>query len=148
MELKGILKRVELFRGLTDAQLDSITAISQRESFDEGALIFEQGSPGDKMYVISVGQVEVRVRERSGGSYPAVYLGEGQVFGEMALVDESTRSASVLAVDDETILYSIPNREFTALCRADTAIGYLMMRNIAQDLSFKLRHHDFNPSDS
>ena len=59
-----------------------------------------------------------------------------------------TRSASVIGVDDETVVYGIPNDRFTALCVSDPEIGYIMMRNIAQDLSFKLRHRDFDPSDT
>ena len=51
-------------------------------------------------------------------------------------------------VEDQTIVYNIPNNKFTALCVADTAIGYIMMRNIAQDLSFKLRHRDYDPTDT
>lgn len=148
MELKDIMRRVELFRGLKDDQIQQIANISKKEVYSNSALIFSQGTPGDKMYVVGQGQVEVQVRDSGGNTYAAVYLGEGQVFGEMALIDEGTRSASVLAVEDNTILYSIPSEDFTALCEDDTGIGYVMMRNIAQDLSFKLRHRDFDPSSS
>lgn len=148
MELKDIMRRVELFRGLKDDQIQQIANISKKEVYSNSALIFSQGTAGDKMYVVGQGQVEVQVRDSGGNTYAAVYLGEGQVFGEMALIDEGTRSASVLAVEDNTVLYSIPSEDFTALCEDDTGIGYVMMRNIAQDLSFKLRHRDFDPSSS
>jgi CRP-like cAMP-binding protein len=64
----------------------------------------------------------------------------------MALVDDGTRSASILAAGNGATVYGIPNRDFTDLCQNNTAIGYVMMRNIAQDLSFKLRHRDAGPS--
>jgi len=147
-ELLQILKTVELFRDLSEEQLEQISKISKKEVYSRGEIICKQGDPGDAMYVISSGQVEINVRDNSGNSYSALYLGAGQLVGEMALVDEGTRSASVIGVDNKTVVYNIPNDKFTALCVADTAIGYIMMRNIAQDLSFKLRHRDFDPSDT
>jgi len=146
-KLIKILKGAELFRDLNDEQLRQISSISQREVYAKGDVICHQGDPGDSMYVISEGQVEINVRDNDGNAYSAVYLGAGQLVGEMALVDEGSRSASVIGVDEETVVYNIPNDKFAALCVADTAIGYIMMRNIAQDLSFKLRHRDFDPSD-
>lgn len=147
-ELLQILKGVELFRDLSEDQLDQISKISKKESYSKGETICKQGDPGDAMYVISSGQVEINVRDNNGNAYSALYLGAGQLVGEMALVDEGTRSASVIGVEDQTIVYNIPNNKFTALCVSDTAIGYIMMRNIAQDLSFKLRHRDYDPTDT
>jgi CRP-like cAMP-binding protein len=148
MDLPTIMKRVELFRGLNEDQLGQVSDISRQEVFDKGAVIVTQGATGDRMYIVSQGQVEVQIRTAEGNTFPAIYLGEGQVFGEMALIDEGKRSASVVAVGDNTVLYSIPSESFTDLCLTDTGIGYVMMRNLAQDLSFKLRHRDFDPSSS
>lgn len=146
-KLIEILKGAELFRDLNEEQLSQISNISEQKVYSKGDVICHQGAPGDSMYVISEGQVEINVRDSDGNAYSAVYLGAGQLVGEMALVDEGPRSASVIGVDKETVVYCIPNDKFAALCVADTAIGYIMMRNIAQDLSFKLRHRDFDPSD-
>ncbi len=148
MELKSILKLVELFHGLDDSQLDSVASISTEKTFGNKDLVFEQGSIGDALYIISEGQVEVQVETSKGKSYAAIYLGKGQVFGEMALVDKGPRSASIVAVEDGTKLFCIGTQDFNDLCKSNTDIGYVMMRNIAQDLSFKLRHWDFNPSSS
>ena len=147
-KLVNILKSAELFRDLTDEQLAQIELISKKEVYAKGDVICEQGDPGDAMYVISSGQVEISVRDTQGNTYSALYLGAGQLVGEFALVDEGPRSASVIGIDGETVVYTIPNEQFTDLCVKDTAIGYIMMRNIAQDLSFKLRHRDFDPSDT
>lgn len=148
MDIKPIMRRVELFRGLTDEQLQQLIDITEVEQFHKGAAIVTQGSIGAKMYIVGDGQVEVQVRDSDGTTYAAIYLGEGQVFGEMALVDQGKRSATVLAVDNNTVIYAMPSDKFNALCQRDTQIGFLMMRNIARDLSFKLRHRDFDPSGS
>jgi CRP-like cAMP-binding protein len=143
MDLVTIMRRSELFRGLSDDQLQRLTSISTSMVYHRGEVIFEQGTIGDRMYIIAQGQVEVRVHDRtSGEGTTAVYLGQGQVIGEMALIDSGRRSATLVAFGDNTTLYSIPKDEFTALCQQDTAIGYIMMRNLALDLSFKMRHHD------
>ena len=147
-KLLQILQSVELFRDLSEEQLEQISKISTQKTYSKGDTICKQGDPGDAMYIISSGQVEISIRDNNGNTYSALYLGAGQLIGEMALVDDGTRSASVIGIEDQTIVYSIPNDKFTALCVADTAIGYIMMRNIAQDLSFKLRHRDFDPSDT
>jgi CRP-like cAMP-binding protein len=141
-DLTQVMRRVELFRGLSTEQLGRIAAISHREVYHKGQTVCVQGSPGDKMYIISHGQVEVVVQDSSGTSFPVLYLGTGQVVGEMALIDSGKRSASVLGAENDTVVYSIPNDDFTQLCTTDTGIGYIMMRNLAQDLSFKLRHRD------
>lgn len=146
MNLKQIIKMAELFRGLSDEQVQHIANLCHEQNFANGITIFEQGAVGDKLYIVGGGQVEVSIRDTDGTSRPAVYLGEGQVFGEMALIDDAPRSASVISADDPTILYSISSEEFIALCTTNTDIGFVMMRNIAQDLSFKLRHRDYDPS--
>lgn len=146
MELVQIMKQVEIFQELTDTQLESISKISKQEAYAKGETICSQGSPGDRMYIISSGQVEIVIRDGKGHTYSALFLGTGQVVGEMALIDQGARSATVIAAEPETIVYSIPTAEFTQLCQEDTAIGYVMMRNLAMDLSFKLRHRDFDPS--
>lgn len=148
MNLVQLMKQVELFRGLNDQQLELLSRICREERYPRGKVIVEQGTAGDRMFIIGSGQVEVRVQISDGTSYAAVYLGRGQVFGEMALIDAAKRSATVLAADPETVVYSLPNDQFSALCESNTGIGYVMMRNMAQDLSFKLRHRDADPSQS
>lgn len=146
MELVNILKGIELFRGLSDEQLARLAAISHLETYPADALIFSQGSPGDKMYVIARGEIEVRFKDHQGVAHSAIYLGAGQLFGEMALLDQGERSASVIAVQDGTEVYAISSSDFLALCQADTALGFIMMRNMALDLSFKLRHRNLDPA--
>lgn len=148
MELVTILKNVPLCSGLNPSQLASLAAISQRESYQTDAVIFTQNHPGDKMYIITKGQVEIRLNDEGGGNHATLYLGQGQIFGEMALLDQGPRSASVVAVEDNTEVYAIAAAEFLALCQQDTAIGFVVMRNMALDLSFKLRHKNLDPSAS
>ncbi len=146
MELVQVLRGVELFRGLDTQQLQHLADISQQETYQTDEVIFNQGDPGDKMYVITQGQVEISFDDGKGGGHTGLYLGQGQMFGEIALLDQGARSASIVAIEDNTVVYAMPSDKFVALCKADTAIGYIMMRNMAVDLSFKLRHQNLDPS--
>ncbi len=148
MELVQVLAGVALCSGLSPSQLASLAAISNREVYNTDAVIFNQNDAGDKMYLITRGQVEIRLNDASGGNYATIYLGQGQIFGEMALLDQGSRSASVVAIEEETELYAISADAFVSLCQQDTAIGYIIMRNMALDLSFKLRHKNLDPSAS
>jgi CRP/FNR family cyclic AMP-dependent transcriptional regulator len=145
MSLIDLLKTVSLFNGLSDHQLQRLIDISAEEIFDDEDIIIEQGAEGDKLYFISEGQVEILVRRRpTEPNRSQVYLGRGQIFGEMALIDMGKRSATVRCSQDHTVLRVIDSDDFSDLCGSDTAIGYIIMRNMAIDLSFKLRHRNLD----
>lgn len=143
-QIKQLMKYASLFHGLNDAELERIAGLAQEERYNAHDVIFNQNAPGDKMYIVGTGQVEVRVQDENGASQTTLFLGAGQVFGEMALLDQGKRSATVLAVQANTAVFGFPGDELIALCKQDTKIGYLLMRNIALDLSFKIRHHNFD----
>ena len=73
-----------------------------------------------------------------------VNLGEGQIVGEMALIDLGPRSATVRAVTEPTTVQVIRREDFDRLCQENNHIGYIVMRNLAADLSFKLRHRNLS----
>ncbi len=149
MSVIDLLQRCELFSGLTPEQIERVAALGREVVHDAGEVVIQEGDPSDEMYIIRSGMVEIFV---SKGTIPdvsgppklttLVRLGEGQFFGEMALVDRGTRSATVRCMQDDTTLYVIPRQAFWELCDNDHHIGYVVMRNIAADLSFKLRHRN------
>ena len=149
MSVIELLQHSELFSGLTPEQVEQIAALGHEVVYNAGDVIIHEGAPSDEMYIICSGMVEVEVSRGVIPDVPGpprvtsiVRLGQGQVFGEMALVDRGARSATVRCVQDGTALYVIPCQAFWALCDGDHHIGYVVMRNIAADLSFKLRHRN------
>ncbi len=146
MDPIAVLKSVELFEGLSEDELDSVLRICHQRTFKAGDLITEQGHPGDELFVIQDGFVEVLRKDSTTDSTPktVVNLGRGQIVGEMALVDRGRRSATVRAISDETIVQVIQRDDFDRLCDSNHHLGYTVMRNIAADLSFKLRHSHFS----
>lgn len=142
MELISLIRSVELFSGLSDDEIKQLAAICKERQYRQGEIIAQQGDTGDELFIITRGYAEIRVAERAKESKVIINLGEGQLVGEMALVDFGPRSATVLAGNDPTVVQVIQRDDFEKLCQQNTNIGYIIMRNIASDLSFKLRHRN------
>ena len=149
MSVSELLQHSELFLDLTPEQVEQIAALGREEVYNAGDIIISEGAPSHEIYLICKGMVEVEVAKGAVQDVPGapqlssiVRLGQGQVFGEMALVDSGARSATVRCAADDTMLYIIPHQDFWALCESDHHIGFIVMRNIAADLSFKLRHRN------
>lgn len=140
MEITDLIKGVELFDGLSEEELDKVIGLCQERNYKENDVIAEQNSAGNELFIIQGGFVEVAVTGRSGGaSKVIVNLGIGQTIGEMSLIDQGPRSATVRAINTPTVVQVITQEDFENLCETDYRIGYVVMRNIAADLSFRLR---------
>jgi CRP-like cAMP-binding protein len=143
MDLVSVLSKVELFDGLTPEELKAVAGICAQREYQSGKVITTQGEAGRELYVICDGFVEVVLSGSALNPAPrtVVHLGRGQLFGEMALVDYGPRSATVKAIADQTIIQAIDRDDFNRLCEQDLHLGFTVMRNMAADLSFKLRHY-------
>ena len=146
------LRRVEVLAGLTDPQLARVAAICHIKTYNAQDVIVREGEPSSDIYVIHTGSVEIILASSqvtaetlaAPGPKTIVSLGQGQTFGEMALIDMGPRSATVRCTADGSQLYVIHRDDLSRLCKEDTDIGYKVMRNLAADLSFKLRHHNLS----
>ena len=143
MDVKALLKNVELFAGLAENDLDEVAALCHQHVFNAGDVLAVQGEPGDELFIIADGLVEVIVRGQDAPRV-VVNLGSGQLIGEMSLVDQGRRSATLRAAQSPTRVYAIPYRDFRDLCEQNTRIGYRVMLNLAADLSFKLRQRHWS----
>jgi len=141
MSISNLLKRVQLFANLQTDELEQLAAICQEKTITAGENIITQNTTGNEMYIVAQGSVEVYIQglndERS-----LVVLGKGQVIGEMALIDQGYRSASVRATREGADLYMIESDAFYKLCDDNNHIGFIVMRNLAIDIAFKLRHRN------
>lgn len=140
MDLKNILKGVELFDGLSDTELDQVIDLCQERHYNENDIVAKQDTSSTELFIIQEGFVEINVeRGDNSPSKVIVNLGSGQTIGEMTLVDQGPRSATVRAIQSPTIVQVIDQADFADLCEREFHIGYTVMRNIAADLSFRLR---------
>jgi len=140
------IEQLDLFNGLAGDELTKVLDLCTEVSFNAGDIILHVHDSVDSLFLIRSGTAQVSVtseREQGAGApeeQVLVTLGQGQTFGEMGLVDCGTRSANVRAGSDID-LYAIKCEQFIDLCERSPQLGYRVMRNIAADLSFKLRHN-------
>ncbi len=146
-QIKDFLARVDMFNGLSDEELSEVAALCTEAAYKAGQNILTVKGVSDKVYLIRKGTVQIIANLESGEAEAEpeeavlVTLGEGQSFGEMGLVDRGARSATVRATSDADV-YVINCDKLLALCNQDTRLGFVVMRNIAADLSFKLRYRN------
>lgn len=131
-----ILKKVDIFSKTPDDVLADVANLLEEVEISEGETIFKQGDLGDSMYVIVDGKVSVQE-----GDHLLNYLGERDVFGEMALLDPEPRMASVTAVEP-TRLFRLDQAPFYQLIaeRPEVATGIIRvltrrLRNRARDIA-------------
>jgi CRP-like cAMP-binding protein len=144
----GILSSTDIFEELTPTQLDLVAAICESATFQKGDVLLQENESSDEMYVIVDGAIEVIVDpsaivyESDMAPIVLTELRRGQVFGEIALVDQGVRTATVRVSRDETQLLRIPRQRLMLLCDTYPELGYKIMKNLAADLAFKIRKTD------
>jgi CRP-like cAMP-binding protein len=137
----------EMADGLTPEQLAHVAAVGEMRSYDRGNLICDEHERSDELYIVEAGVVEVWLDPASIGDVNSeqrkiASLQAGQTCGELALLDGGVRSAQLRAGPQGAKLMAFHRRDLLALCEADTAIGYRVMRNLAGALALRLRLQD------
>lgn len=127
-----VLGRVPLFRDLPRADLERIAALVTPREARAGEFLFREGDSGDRFYIVFSGAVEI-LKERPLGDHERLGIKRGgEAFGEMALLSDTPRSASVRAVED-TQLLSVARDEFHDLLGGES-IAVRVMRGLARAL--------------
>jgi CRP-like cAMP-binding protein len=132
------LARVELFSGLKPQGIELIAKVSTEETHAVGTKIFQHGDAGDKLYLILEGKVRISREVPGMGEEALAVLGPGQVFGEMALLDESARSADA-RVHERCRVLAIPKDGFDDLLFLHKDLAYEVLWSIVRMLVTRLR---------
>lgn len=132
------MRKSAVFADLPIEDIVIIADILQELEFQEGHIIFNEGDPGDKMYIIVSGQVIIQKGEGDKVEM-TVTLGSGECFGEMAILDGLPRSASVKVTKLANLL-AIEREDFRELLRVYPEISL----NVIQILSGRLRSASSN----
>ena len=139
-ELEGIelLQKIPLFSRLTYDETARLAPIIQHVNVGEGAVVIEQNALGDALYVVQDGEVKVS-REVDGGHDEELgRLGTGELFGEMALLDDLLTSARVTALRPSRLL-KLSKADFERLLQADDKLAVKVYRSFCRTLSDRLR---------
>jgi signal transduction histidine kinase len=126
----AFLRKVYFFRGLSDDEIRMIQEVCHQDSFNPGEVIFEEGSQPDRFYIIAEGSVEVwKNYGMPDGDLLAVHR-RGHLFGEMALIDELPRSATVVA-KEPTRLFYIGRDDFQSIIRSNSNIAVSILKSVS-----------------
>lgn len=140
MSIVPLLKKVDILNGLSESQLEKVAGLCQEQTRNANQTIFKENDQSSELYLIQDGLVEITLNvPEPDAEKRIITLGKGQIFGEIALVDEGPRTASARCIADGTRLWMAKREDFISLCKEDTSIGFVIMKNIAADLAFKLR---------
>jgi CRP-like cAMP-binding protein len=127
------LRSIPLFQNLGDEGLVEIADLLIERKFPKNATIFEEGVPGDYMYLIQSGQVKVTKVSEDGREKILAIHAEGDFFGEMALVERGPRSASIKTMRP-CVLLALSRNDFLNLLRRDPEISLELIRVLSQRL--------------
>jgi CRP-like cAMP-binding protein len=105
MDKKELLSKVGLFSGLSDEALVRLAEFCTELNFKEGETLVKQGDKGVGLYIIVSGEVKIVKKTAGGDELEVARHGTGDFFGEMAVLDDAPRSASVVAVADASCLF-------------------------------------------
>ena len=133
MATADVLGGVWLFAGLDPAQLEAMSSFTFQRTFGHGELIVEEGRTGNGLYVVISGRVEVIKALGTEQEQFLTTLGTGEVFGEMALLGEWPRTASVRAVDEVECL-GMDRWVFLAQLERQPRVAIKLLQILAQRL--------------
>ncbi|HWP34456.1 MAG TPA: Crp/Fnr family transcriptional regulator [Thermodesulfobacteriota bacterium] len=132
-EQRAHLRRVHLFADFDDAELDNVLSVMKERRYLRDATILIQRDPGDSCFLIVSGEVKVSLFGEDGKEITLAKLREGEVFGEMALLSGAPRSATVIALQDTTLLV-LEREEFTRLVMRQPKLALKMLAVLAERL--------------
>ena len=120
------LKKIPLFADLPDDDLNRLCEVVVEEIVLEDQILFSEGDPGDKAYVIMEGEVDI-LKESGDQTVLLATRKSGEVIGEMSLLDGKPRSANVVTLED-TSLRVIHRQEFENLLESHPKIALKLLR--------------------
>jgi CRP/FNR family cyclic AMP-dependent transcriptional regulator len=129
----AMLRAVPLFASFPEDQLRMLTTMVNRRSVSRGTTIMAAGDQIDSLYIVISGRLKVMMSDADGKEVILSILGPGEFFGEMGLIDDSPRSASVVAIEPCELL-SIAKRDFKNCLAENFDMTMALMRGLVRRL--------------
>lgn len=143
LEQETIPSFEELLSDLSDDEVEKFSQYLERNEYVPGETIFYQNEPGNTLYVIQVGTVEIAkmIDEDEENYTPLVKLKDGNIFGEISFIMESERSASAVATT-HVVLYSMSRSNFNKIVDDHPTLACQVYKAILKILAYRLRRTD------
>lgn len=141
-ERREKLSKIPLFKSFSSDKesLSRINEVCTIKDYEKDSVVIAEGESGDDMFIVFDGSVEIRKRTRSGDEYTVVQLSaeHNVFFGELAIVSDGERSATVITKCKSTFLV-ISKKDFEDFCEEYPKIGLAITREILKTVAARLR---------
>lgn len=136
--IKDLLVKIPMFAGLNDEELEIINNHIELFEVEQGAILFEEGNQGDYVCFVVNGRLEVTKRTITGEDFVLNTLTRGQSVGELSIIDNRPRSATVRAKTEAT-LFTLKRSDFEVIMQEYSEISIKILKGLSLLLSKKLR---------
>lgn len=128
-----LLRRVPLFAELDDEELARFSQVAVPRAFPAGTRVFHEGDASDACYIVRSGTFRITREHPDGRAITLATFGPGEIFGELAMLDGETRSASVEALEDGELL-ALPARDVRTLLNTHAQITFKFLEALVRRL--------------
>jgi CRP/FNR family cyclic AMP-dependent transcriptional regulator len=128
-----MLRSVPLFASFPEEPLRLLAAVTTRRSATRGSIIIAAGDPTESLFIVLSGRLKVMMSDSDGKEVILTILGPGEFFGEMGLIDDSPRSASVVAIEPCELM-AITRRDFKKCLAENFEMAMAVMRGLVRRL--------------
>ncbi len=133
-----MLRKIPLFGGLRDNDLKRVLKVLHVREFTANEVVFREAQTGAGVYIIKQGEVDIVTRTDDGSEMKLVTLGEGQFFGELALLESAPRSATAVS-RKPSVLLGMFESDLESLVERDSRLGARVIWNLARMTGARLR---------
>lgn len=131
MQTGDLLGTVPLFQRLSSHERGDLERVLERRTYAAGQQIFSIGEPGDSLYIVGTGVVELFVKDDSGARIVLTACSAGEVFGELSLFDGGPRTASAVTLEEAT-LFALDREDLLAFLRQHPAASLDLLTTMGQ----------------
>ena len=135
---KIVLRQIPVFHDLSEKQFQEVETLCHRRRYKSGENVFKKNAPGEGMFIILSGNIEIFFIDKSGHEKVLAELGSGEFFGELSLLDSDTRSATATAKNDSQLLAFL-RPDLQSLSKRNPQTGNKILFNLAQIIATRLR---------
>jgi len=139
--IEEVLSKVPAFANLAPRELKEVAAIVHKREYRSGEPVFYQGDPGLGMYIVKDGEVSIVIQGKDGNERELALFSDGDFFGELALLDESPRSANAVCKTECTLI-GFFRPDLFELIEKNTTLGIKIVLKLAEIVAQRLRHTD------
>jgi len=137
----ALIPKHPLFGALQATQLQRLVAYAKRRNVKAGRVLFNKGDPGNALFAIRAGTIKITAPSSDGREAVFNILTEGEVFGEIALLDGQPRTADAVAISDCDLVV-IERRDFLALVETDPKIALKLIELLCARLRWSSEHFE------